>query len=419
MGNRFHDGMGWDPIDTLSDGVDAVGDVASSVVEAVPGGQLVTGAVSDFIEGPMRDFARTPLGETIFRAASIVASQSLYVLPMIGYTVGFLAWSVPGLAKGEKFNEALAKEFVYRVEYVASVFAGKAGGDAVKNGVNKMMGNQLDRAVTAVQDMASRAGITPQALIAKTGLNPAGLAKYLGVREDIASYAIEWFNGQNPKMFALINQAYNADGTMKEAVRKAMATMTYSPDSPCGKLDALRKQGYSETSSVPVMRQVFMAQKALCEEAQLNAAIRAANDPNAGNTLGKRIKEALDPNRKVPTPCESYENAKRAGQSAAIIAALKTKCDAYSAEMAAKQATLAASTAVSTAPVAMADATTASYESETNKKSAIAGVVSGFVGAGGALLAGLSAGIAIPVGLSFAAGGAIATKLLSKPESVG
>jgi len=47
-------------------------------------------------------------------------------------------------------------------------------------------------------------------------------------------------------------------------------------------------------------------------------------DPNAGNTLGLQSGTTTI----TRTPCELYDNAVRIGQSAAVIAALKAKCEA-------------------------------------------------------------------------------------------
>lgn len=70
------------------------------------------------------------------------------------------------------------------------------------------------------------------------------------------------------------------------------------------------------------------------------AAPAPAPDPNAGHTLGKRrLPTGTSTTARTPTdPCTAYENAKKAGQSAAILNALATKCKAYQTALADAQA---------------------------------------------------------------------------------
>lgn len=431
-----------DVADFVSDRVDDVGDVASSaidmlgdVVKAIPGGEWVIdgadavgGVVGDFVKGPLRDFSRTTVGEIVVRAFSIMLQNAAYLVPYVGYTLALMTLSIPGMAKGDRFDKAFIDETAYRIEKVIEYFAGDAGGaltDEAKKYYNETLSDEIRNGVDAILASAESMGISPKDWIVKTNMTPEKLASAIGTREDMAAMALDWVNGDAHKLKEVNSGEYDlATGKRIKRLGKrklpvAGAKKSTGPVDPCVSLANAKRMGQNKAiiDALTKKCQHYRQTKAGASMNMVSTALKALT---AKPTLGKRktpTGKSAGPSTR--NPCEIYEAAKAAGQKPVILAALKPKCDAYAAEQAAKAATLAASTAVTTAPVDMAPATESVFNSETNQKSAIAGVISGAVGAGGALLAGLSAGIAIPVGLSFAAGGAIATKLLSKPKSAG
>jgi len=414
-----------DPLEDIGSSIiDRLGDV----VRVIPGSEwviqgvnTVTGPIGDFVEGPLRDFAKTAVGETIIRAFSVMVGYGLAVLPVVGYTLSFLTWSIPGLARGEEFDTAMVNEFSYRVDKVVQYFAGDVGKQAnaeLKQYYNDLMSEQLQNAIESIDVTAKSMGISPNQWLAQTGMTPKRLAAELGIREDVAAYGIEWFRGQSKAALEAIKNQYDIKTGAKFLTlgKASTSTGTRAPIDPCVALANAKRDGQSK-AIIDALTKKCVESKTMGLADTITSALKSQTvNPlvsSQSSTLGKTGASGTS----GKNPCQLYEAAKAQRLSAAVLSSLKTKCDAYSAEMAAKQSTLAASMAVNVMPSAMGPAADAADSSESNKKSAVAGIVSGFVGTGGALLAGLSAPVAIPVGLGFAAGGAIATKLLSRRKS--
>lgn len=202
---------------TISDAADATMHAISDIVDAIPGSDWVKGAVNtatgpvgDFMRGPFRDFARTGIGETIIRAASVSTSYAAYAVPIVGPTIAFVAWSIPGLARGEKLTEAITKEFVYRVQKVIEYFGGKLGEDAGK-AVGQEVTDQFKTACEALNDWAKAQGLDIESFSKKYSYDV--VAKALGIREDAAAYALAWAQGRTQQEIeALLNQFDPATG---------------------------------------------------------------------------------------------------------------------------------------------------------------------------------------------------------------
>jgi hypothetical protein len=108
-------------VDWIGDRVSDAGDAFSEVAAVVPFAPELGGALRDVINGPLRDFARTPYGLAVLRAMS----TTIYG-PMawtIGPQVASLFFALPGLARGDDFLEAWLTEVQWRAEETAEVLA--------------------------------------------------------------------------------------------------------------------------------------------------------------------------------------------------------------------------------------------------------------------------------------------------------
>ncbi len=109
--------IGWfgeDVVDWVGDRVSDAGDVFSSVAEVIPFTPELAGALKDVINGPLRDFARTPVGLAVFRAMT----TTIYgpIAWTIGPQVASLVFALPGLARGDDFLEAYLTELKWRAD---------------------------------------------------------------------------------------------------------------------------------------------------------------------------------------------------------------------------------------------------------------------------------------------------------------
>jgi hypothetical protein len=351
FGNVFED-VG----DAISDGVDAVGDVVTSI----PGVKQVAGAVDDFVSGPMRDFARTGVGEVIFRAASVALQSATFAIsPLAGQTIGYLAWAVPGLARGEKVDEAFTKEFIYRVEYCASFVAGKAG-EAAGKALSQVMAKQLAEGASTIIDMGKKAGLVPTnplsfmqaaidktvnvpSLVKKLGLTAKSLAAKAGIREDVAAYLLGWVNGMSQSQLNALSKQYDPETGKAKGLTLARrpVTTTKTP---------IRALPMKTSSPISVLA---------------NPSVAKAISTLAGKTAVTQATAAVEPDS---TNAQLIETAK-------------------SAEAA-----------------------------RSTKLGIAAGLGGAVVGTGAALLSGLSATIAAPIGVGFGIGSGLVTKILSSKK---
>jgi hypothetical protein len=103
--------------DWIGDRVSDAGDVFSEVAAVVPFAPELGGALKDVINGPLRDFARTPYGLAVLRAMSTTIYGPLAWT--IGPQVASLAFALPGLLRGEDFWRAWLTEVQWRAEKTA------------------------------------------------------------------------------------------------------------------------------------------------------------------------------------------------------------------------------------------------------------------------------------------------------------
>ncbi|MGE3519932.1 MAG: hypothetical protein AB7J63_13355 [Vicinamibacterales bacterium] len=139
------------------------------------------GWLQEVVDGPLRDWARTEWGATILRA--MATSLSAGLAPTLGPQLASVAFALPGIARGEPFDEAYWKEFAWRVEKtieIAGPFIGERLGNELRAGVESLR----YRAQEAFPDLP-----VDQA-IRHLGIAVEDLARELGIREDMAAAAV-------------------------------------------------------------------------------------------------------------------------------------------------------------------------------------------------------------------------------------
>lgn len=120
--------IGWfgeDAIDWVGDSLSDAGDVFSSVAGEIPFAPELAGALKDVINGPLRDFAQTPVGLAVFRAMSTTIYGPLAWT--IGPQVASLAFALPGLLRGDDFMHAWLTELQWRAEKTVEIGAPGVG----------------------------------------------------------------------------------------------------------------------------------------------------------------------------------------------------------------------------------------------------------------------------------------------------
>lgn len=154
-----------------SDVWDAAADVVSSVWDRVPGSELV----DDFTGGPLQDFANTAVGKVILRA--IATSVTGGLAPVLGPQLATVAWTIPGVLRGEPWDEAWLLEFNHRAEAAAQQLGGEAGA---------VFGQQLGAALSRIRSAFPEG--SPVTWAAEQ------LARELAIRVDVAALAIDLVN---------------------------------------------------------------------------------------------------------------------------------------------------------------------------------------------------------------------------------
>lgn len=167
--------------DVVGDAADAVAAPFVWVAENVPGVSHVVQGAGELVA----DFAKSDAGRVVLRAMATSMTGGLAAI--VGPQLATVAWAVPGLLRGEPFDEAWTSEFSYRVEKTAEHFGGELGTAAAG-----LLGEQLARATAA---LASRLGEPGQRLV---DMAAPQLAAWLDIREDVAQLAIDLWNRVRP-----------------------------------------------------------------------------------------------------------------------------------------------------------------------------------------------------------------------------
>lgn len=193
-----------DVVDAASDAVDAVWDA----VDDLPGFKQLGEGVKAVFTGPLRDFAKTAIGQTVLRAMTSMA---------MGLTGGIAGpWAMmataalPGVLSGSPFEEALITENLYRATEAVKILTA----NQVKvPGIEFPIPPEVQRIVTQSLDVlnelkrrANELGLPIEEAVQKLAadygvpgnLEALGrkLAQEMGVRDDFAVQAIEMASKQ-------------------------------------------------------------------------------------------------------------------------------------------------------------------------------------------------------------------------------
>ena len=112
-----------------ADDVDSILHVhVDDVIDAIQGAPIIGGLapdIRDFVHGPLRDFAKSPLGAIVLTAVTMGAAAAV---PFLGPQLEFLAYATPGFVEGGEFGQAWLAGYV----------------DYLKRGVKYLSQNQVD-----------------------------------------------------------------------------------------------------------------------------------------------------------------------------------------------------------------------------------------------------------------------------------
>jgi hypothetical protein len=185
--------IGWfgeDLWDGVTSAADDVVSGAWDLVDDLPGFKQLGEGTKALFKGPLRDFANTGVGQMVLRA------MTTSIMGPIGVVAGpwamMTAASLPGVARGDSFEEALLSENLWRLEKTAEVLGPDVAGllpaqygeavDAIKARAEELApGGDL---AEAARELAARAGVSPEEYARR-------LAAELGIREDMAAQAFE------------------------------------------------------------------------------------------------------------------------------------------------------------------------------------------------------------------------------------
>lgn len=162
----------WDfATDKVEDVWDATGarvvDAADSAIRSLPGGNELIEAAGDF--------ARSPAGMITLRAFSTMLFGS--VAWAIGPQLAAVTFAVPGIMRGERFDEAWLTEFKWRVEKTAEILG---------PGIVDAFGTQLS---DTLRKMMEQFGV---GALVEMGVQE--FAKRYDIREDVAAFAMALWN---------------------------------------------------------------------------------------------------------------------------------------------------------------------------------------------------------------------------------
>lgn len=123
--------IGWvgsDITDWVGGAVSDAADTFGEVAKVIPFSSELGGAMKDLINGPLRDFARTPYGLVVLRAmAGTIYGPLAWTL---GPQIASLAFALPGVVRGDEFWHAYITEVEWRAQKTAEILAPSAA-DAI------------------------------------------------------------------------------------------------------------------------------------------------------------------------------------------------------------------------------------------------------------------------------------------------
>lgn len=162
----------------------------------VPGFSRLTPTLQDFIDGPLRDFAKSDTGSFLLNV--FASAQYAALVPFLGPQFAAVAFATPGFFAGDSFSKAWVGAFADRVQQTAKVMS--AGGIDLPDLNLPDVWGQLP---TSVQDALTNLSqtIINQVAAVKAFLGTQtfdmlekwtydALAKQLQTRVDAAAYAL-------------------------------------------------------------------------------------------------------------------------------------------------------------------------------------------------------------------------------------
>ncbi len=187
VGGWFDDVVDWSE-GAAEDATNAVVDVVTSVpgvdegVSSVEDAASFLGSLPGFEQagGLLQDFARTPYGRVALTALSTNLTGGL--APIVGPQLATVAFSLPGVLRGEKFDEAWVNEFAMRVQRTAAIL----GADFIDEVF-------MPQFTAAMQELAANFNLGDLAT-----WTTQQLADRLHIREDVAAYALSLWNRTGP-----------------------------------------------------------------------------------------------------------------------------------------------------------------------------------------------------------------------------
>jgi hypothetical protein len=166
-------------------GPEALAEAVADILEDVPLTAPIYGVIKDAVEGPLRDFARTDIGRGLLRSvatAVMMMGPGAVGMGVAGMGLAMAANAAPGLLRGEELTDAMVTEFAWRLAKTAEVYGGELS--------------------TAIGEQAKE--LYPQLIeafgIEEIAENAQELAERFGVREDVAEFARQLWNGLPPNL---------------------------------------------------------------------------------------------------------------------------------------------------------------------------------------------------------------------------
>lgn len=319
---RVSTGSVFDDIaDVATSVTDRAGDALSSawdVVDGVPGFKQLGEGTKAIFTGPLRDFAKTTVGQVVIRALSSTlmgASAGLagltFVGPALALSANTVALSMPGLVRGESFWKAYFNEGIWRVKETAKIAGGEVANkllDSAKEELGsalKSVQGVLDKSFNSIEMLSVNAALstgtplskflTPEALAMKLGipsLSVDDLAKKFGIQVINAAilqhylYPEKWPYFPSPSSFDPIT------GKQKPgiALGRRPVSSTPSTQTPCESYDIAVKNKFPQ-ATLDVLKkkceayQKEQANKAIFSSSAFKAIANFGKKPDVNATL--------------------------------------------------------------------------------------------------------------------------------------
>lgn len=285
-----------------------VSDAFNDVFSAIPG----SGWLKDLVNGPLKDFAKGDVGKVVLRAIATTLTGGL--APLLGPQLATVAWSLPGLVRGEPFDKAWFDEFAHRVEQTGQIMGGEIGQQLA--GMFKVAGDYITN--MARQQFPN---LPIEQAIQALDISPEQLAQTLGIRPDVAAMAASL-----AKRIGLVDLSrYDiATGMPTVGMRKTTAearaaqTLADANMTPCDKYQRALQMGTLKAVMLEPLR--LECEKSRSIQMRLGKPVDAAE------------KARVDALNATLNPCQRYQNALQMGTlKGAMLEAMRQQCVAYAA----------------------------------------------------------------------------------------